>query len=111
MTIVSKIRTTACVVATVCCGLLVDVDTSILPLSDISLVSQAEARVGRPLTPRSVAGVARRTTRRVVRRSSIYVAALPAGCAVVAINGISYWRCGPTYYQASGGRYVVVYVD
>ena len=28
------------------------------------LVSRAEARVGRPLTPVSVAGVARRTTRR-----------------------------------------------
>lgn len=32
------------------------------------LVSSAEARVGRPLTPVSVAGVSRRTTRRVVRR-------------------------------------------
>ena len=31
-----------------------------------SLVSQAEARVGRPLTPMSAAGVARRTTRRAV---------------------------------------------
>lgn len=31
-------------------------------------VSPAEARVGRPLTPVSVAGVARRTTRRTVRR-------------------------------------------
>jgi hypothetical protein len=30
-------------------------------------VSQAEARVGRPGTPYSVAGVARRTTRRAVR--------------------------------------------
>ena len=29
-----------------------------------SIVSVAEARVGRPLTPVSVAGVARRTTRR-----------------------------------------------
>jgi len=29
-----------------------------------SFVSSAEARVGRPLTPVSVAGVARRTTRR-----------------------------------------------
>lgn len=29
-----------------------------------SLISSAEARVGRPLTPVSVAGVARRTTRR-----------------------------------------------
>jgi hypothetical protein len=33
-----------------------------------SFVSTAEARVGRPLTPVSVAGVARRTTRRTVRR-------------------------------------------
>jgi len=30
----------------------------------LSIVSPAEARVGRPLTPVSVAGVARRTTRR-----------------------------------------------
>ena len=33
-----------------------------------AVVSPAEARVGRPLTPVSVAGVARRTTRRTVRR-------------------------------------------
>ena len=32
------------------------------------LVAQAEAVVGRPATPGSVAGVARRTTRRAVRR-------------------------------------------
>jgi hypothetical protein len=32
------------------------------------LISPAEARVGRPLTPVSVAGVARRTARRTVRR-------------------------------------------
>jgi len=55
--------------------------------------------------------VARRTTRRVVRRSTIYVPALPAGCVVIAINGASYWRCGATYYQSYGGRYVVVYVN
>jgi hypothetical protein len=34
-----------------------------------SFVSSAEARVGRPLTPVSVAGVARRTSRRVSRRN------------------------------------------
>jgi hypothetical protein len=33
---------------------------------DKGLVSSAEARVGRPLTPMSYAGVARRTTRRAV---------------------------------------------
>ena len=44
-----------------------------------SLVSSAEARVGRPLTPMSYAGVARRTTRRAVA-----VGAVAAGAAVVA---------------------------
>ncbi|TIX43166.1 MAG: hypothetical protein E5V36_12330, partial [Mesorhizobium sp.] len=71
----------------------------------------AEARVGRPLTPRSVAGVARRTTRRVVRRSTIYVAALPPACVSTSINGATVWRCGGTYYQPYGGRYVVIYVN
>jgi hypothetical protein len=33
-----------------------------------TIVSQAEARIGRPATPRSAAGVARRTTRRAVAR-------------------------------------------
>jgi hypothetical protein len=38
-----------------------------LPLNSQSpLVSSAEARIGRPLTPLSYAGVARRTTRRAV---------------------------------------------
>lgn len=36
------------------------------PANFSDLFSQAEARVGRPLTPVSYAGVARRTTRRVV---------------------------------------------
>ena len=43
------------------------------------LVSSAEARIGRPLTPMSYAGVARRTTRRAVA-----VGAVAAGAAVVA---------------------------
>jgi hypothetical protein len=76
-----------------------------------SIVSSAEARVGRPLTPRSVAGVARRTTRRVVRRSTIYVATLPRACVTTSVNGMTVWRCGGTYYQSYGGRYVVVYVN
>ena len=44
-----------------------------------SLVSSAEAQVGRPLTPMSYAGVARRTTRRAVA-----VGAVATGAAVVA---------------------------
>jgi hypothetical protein len=35
-------------------------------LGDLQITSQAEARVGRPATPMSYAGVARRTTRRAV---------------------------------------------
>jgi hypothetical protein len=75
------------------------------------IVTSSEARVGRPLTPLSVAGVARRTTRRVVRRSTIYAATLPVGCATVVINDASYYQCGATYYQPYQGQYVVVYVD
>ena len=43
-------------------GLLWNGETAI----DNGLVASAEARVGRPLTPMSYAGVARRTTRRAV---------------------------------------------
>ncbi len=45
-------------------------------------LDNAQARVGRPATPASVAGVARRTTRRAVRRTIIYCTAVnvPAGC-------------------------------
>jgi hypothetical protein len=77
----------------------------------VGLVGEAHAVVGRPATPGSVAGVARRTTRRVIRRSTIYVNTLPAACARVAVNGVTLWSCGGTYYQPYGGRYVVVYID
>lgn len=50
-----------------------------------SLVSSAEARVGRPLTPISYAGVARRTTRRaVVGGAAVAGAAVVAAPVVVA---------------------------
>jgi hypothetical protein len=78
---------------------------------DHALISAAQARVGRPLTPGSVAGVARRTTRRVVRRSTIYVSTLPRSCVRVTINGAGYWHCGSRYYAPYGHRYVVVYVN
>jgi len=75
------------------------------------VVSEAEARIGRPVTPGSVAGVARRTTRRVIRRSTIYVATLPRSCSTVVIEGTTLHHCGGTYYQSHSGQYVVVYVD
>ncbi len=69
--------------------------------------SDAEARVGRPLTPISGAGVARRTTRRVIRRGA-YIAVVPAGCPYGSYYGYSLYYCGGRYYQKSGGGYVIV---
>lgn len=62
-------RSAAVAVALFGAGLLLDVS---LPSGTQPLTigaSQAEARIGRPATPGSVAGVARRTSRRVYRRS------------------------------------------
>lgn len=72
------------------------------------LISDAEARVGRPATPGSVAGVARRTTRRTIRRGA-YIAAIPAGCAYGTYYGYKLYYCGGVYYQRSGSGYVIVY--
>jgi hypothetical protein len=81
-----------------------------LPLMQ-RLVPTAEAIVGRPLTPVSVAGVARRTTRRVIRRSTIYVMTLPQPCTTMVIEGTVLQQCGGSYYQPYNNQYVVVYVD
>lgn len=76
-----------------------------------ALGKPAEARVGRPATQVSAAGVARRTTRRVVRRTTAYVTTLPAGCVTVTVNGAGYYQCGATYYQYTGTQYVVVIIE
>jgi hypothetical protein len=55
--------------------------------TSISLAGDsAQARVGRPLTPVSVAGVARRTTRRAVVGGAV-VGGAAAGCVRVLVNG------------------------
>ena len=77
----------------------------------LSPIPDAGAVVGRPATPVSVAGVSRRTTRRVIRRTTIYVVSLPPSCTVVVIEGTSLHFCGGTYYQQVGTQYVVVNVD
>lgn len=75
------------------------------------VVPKAHAVIGRPLTPMSYAGVARRTSRRMIYATSVYAATLPGGCRTVIIEGTSLYQCGGTYYQTSGSRYVVVRVD
>lgn len=85
-------------------------------VADVSLeggfvLPEAQAVIGRPLTPLSYAGVARRTSRRMIYATSIYAATLPQGCATVVIEGTSLYQCGTTYYQAAGSQYVVVQVE
>jgi hypothetical protein len=65
-----------------------------------SWTASAEARVGRPMTPMSYAGVARRTTRRSVAVGAAGAAAYGAsgyyapGCTqVVDAYGAVYYRC------------------
>jgi len=68
---------------------------------DGGIISSAEARIGRPLTPMSYAGVARRTTRRAVVGGAVVGGAVAAGayygqpgCAqVVDAYGQVYTRC------------------
>jgi hypothetical protein len=64
-------------------------DIRIRSIADSGLISPAQARVGRPLTPVSYAGVARRTTRRAVVATSAVAAqpvvvAAPTTTVVVA---------------------------
>lgn len=81
------------------------------PRGDLVLGGRdAEAVVGRPATPGSYAGVARRTSRRTTRRAYAYgaggayyappagvVYALPGGCAPA---GGGVYVCGSARYQA-----------
>ncbi len=64
-------------------GLLV-VDLSPQAPLGVVLVKEAEAWIGRPLTPMSYAGVARRTTRRVVYAESAAVATTAAAAGTAA---------------------------
>lgn len=74
---------------------------AVMLLSDLptsgtgSLISEAQARVGRPATPVSYAGVARRTTRRTVAAGAAAGAAVYAPGCVQAVDayGRIYYRC------------------
>jgi hypothetical protein len=82
-------------VASVSAGCLLLSDDGKLPPSG-TLLSGAQARVGRPLTPMSYAGVARRTTRRAVATGAAVgaAAAYAPGCyQAVDAYGRIYWRC------------------
>ena len=80
-------------------------------------IMEAQARVGKPGRPGipgvhgGAAVVAHRTTRRVIRRTAIFIAVLPDGCQTVVIEGTTLQQCGGTYYQSSDDQYVVVEIE
>ena len=69
-----------------------------LPSGAGALLTQAEARVGRPLTPMSYAGVARRTTRRA--------AAVGAAAGAAAYGYGAYYAPGCVQVVNSYGQIV-----
>ena len=86
----------------------VAVGVAAVPLSGL-----LEARVGRPATPASVAGVRRRTRRRTRRRvyRNMTLYSLPYGCHTTRVRGgISYYYCGGIWYRPSYQGTTVVYV-
>jgi hypothetical protein len=76
-----------------------------IPLDETSVIIAAQARVGRPATPVSVAGAARRHTRRAVYGAGIAGAAVVGTAAAVAAEpyygGAGYYAGGP-YYGGTG---------
>lgn len=72
------------------------------------LSAPVEARVGRPVTPLSYAGVARRTTRRVAYRTTIRVNSIPASCVYGLYYGGNYYNCGGVYYEKDANVYIQV---
>jgi hypothetical protein len=57
-------RIAICAITLVIGAVCLEVGQYVAPQSKLSVISTAEAVVGRPLTPMSVAGVTRRTARR-----------------------------------------------
>lgn len=95
-------------------GVLALVLTALIGAPAALAPSEAHAVIGRPLTPMSYAGVARRTSRRTVRRTSYaaaaaapvpYATALPPDCAMA--GGVYACGGGPAYQPYYHGPEVV----
>ena len=90
--------------------------TVALGVASVSIATTAMARIGRPLTPGSVAGVRRRTRRRTRRRMIVMspglrLYGLPYGCGhMVPYGGVNMYYCGGIYYRPVHQGTTVVYV-
>jgi hypothetical protein len=103
--------------------------SKVIALAGLAALFAGEARavIGRPLTPLSYAGVARRTTRRavvgtaavagtaVVAGTAAVAAAtittLPHGCVPSVVGSMTYQHCGNVYYQPQYSGPNVVYAQ
>ncbi len=90
----------AAVAAGVVC---MSISDNVSSLRQANLVTTADARVGRPLTPMSVAGVSRRTTRRAVVRDGAYYGAAYYGTR--AYGGVNRVGVGAGYRPGYGLGY------
>jgi hypothetical protein len=95
----TTLKRSGLVLAAACAGAAALFWNGTLPPSPAGFVSTAEARIGRPLTPMSYAGVARRTTRRAVA----------VGAAGAAAAGAYYYAPAPGCVQVVNSYGQVVY--
>jgi hypothetical protein len=85
-------------------------------LGSVTLSTLAVARIGRPLSPGSIAGVRRRTRRRTRRRIrrrvalGMTLATLPYGCTQRLDGRVNYYYCGGIWYLPTYQGSTVVYV-
>src|ERR1700742_3965563 len=91
--------------ATFACAMLISFDWSAQQGVSL-LVESAQARVGRPLTPVSVAGVARRQNRRAVYGAGVGAAAVGTAAA---IGTAGYYAGGPYYGGSVRGARAAYY--
>ncbi len=79
----------------------------------LSISATALARIGRPLTPVSIAGVRRRTRRRTRRRIAVgmSMSMLPYGCVTTRVRaGLTYHYCSGIWYRPVYQGTTVVYI-
>ena len=88
------------------------IDFPVVDIPIIPIVKDAEAVVGRPASPGSVAGVHRRTRRRTRRQVAVCTRlyALPAGYTKVVVTGTTYYIHDSVYYKPYYESNKVVYV-
>jgi len=80
-----------CAISAILCAMPYSFEVS--KTSGIAVIAdQALARVGRPLTPGSVAGVARRTTRRTIARHSYHHGHHHHHCVWIVVSGVRVCR-------------------